>query len=186
MKKVLFFLSFFVFTNANSQAIDSVEEIEKFREINESMFANVVGKALPAFVAKDSSGNSYSSDTVRSRKVTFFNLWFTACPPCIAEIPNLNRLYDLLKDSADFQFFSITWEQEARAKETIRKYGIRYPVLFVSPTEARLLTFGRGYPTNMIIDNGGIIRWILSGGSSKSMKGLESYWKQEIEKLLGR
>ncbi len=47
-----------------------------------------------------------------------------------------------------------------------------------------LLTFGRGYPTNLILDNEGKVYFILSGGSSNPEPGLELYWKQHIKKLL--
>ncbi len=51
------------------------------------------------------------------------------------------------------------------------------------PIETTQLTFGRGYPTNMLVDKEGKIRVVLSGGLSA---GAEFYWKQEIEKLLKR
>jgi len=90
----------------------------------------------------------------------------------------------MMKDSSDFQFFAITWESEAHAKEAIKKYDIHVPVLLISPREARQVTFGRGYPTSMVLDRDGKIRSILSGGPLKPGPRFESYWKQEIEKLL--
>lgn len=184
MKLIFLPLVVFVFSAANSQVKDSMEEMEMTRLLNESWFENVTGKVLPDFMAKDLNGKSYTNNTVRSRKATFLNFWFVSCAPCIAEIPNLNRLYNMMKDSSDFQFFAITWESEAKAKEAIEKYNIHYPVLLISPNEARQLTFGRGYPTSMVLDKEGKIRSILSGGSSEPVSGFELYWKQEIEKLL--
>jgi len=112
------------------------------------------------------------------------NFWFVSCAPCIAEIPNLNRLYDMTKDSPDFHFFAITYEPEANAKEAIRKYDIRFPVLLTSPKEAQRLTYGRGYPTSMVLDREGRIHSILSGGSPNPESDFESYWKQEMDKIL--
>lgn len=185
MKRIFLLLALFVFINASSQVNDSME-IESMRIRSESQFdSNVIGKVLPDFTAKDMNGKTYTNNTVSNGKVTFVNLWFISCEPCIAEIPNLNRLYDVLKDSLDFQFFAITWEPEIRAKEAIKKYNIRFPVLsLASPREAMQLTFGKGFPTNIILDKQGKIRSIISGGSLSPGTGFESYWKQEMEKVL--
>jgi len=87
----------------------------------------------------------------------------------------------------NFQFFAITWEPEARAKEAIKKYDIHYPVLSLdTPRTGMKLTFGKGFPTNMVLDKEEKIRSFLSGGSLSPGTGFESYWKQEIETVLRR
>jgi len=183
--KILFshlFLLFFI--KVHSQLNDSME-IETMRIASESQFdSDIVGNVLPDFTAKDLGGKIYTSNEVRGTKATFVNFWFVNCPPCIAEMPNLNRLYDMMKGSSEFQFFAITWEPEARARDAIEKYGIHFPVLLISPSEARQLTFGRGYPTSMIQDKEGKMHCMLSGGSLTPGNGFESYWKQEIDKVL--
>ncbi len=37
-------------------------------------------------------------------KVVLINLWATWCPPCIAEMPSLQALYDSYGDKVDFYF----------------------------------------------------------------------------------
>ena len=39
-------------------------------------------------------------------KVVLINFWATWCPPCIAEMPSLHKLYDDYKDKVDFYFVS--------------------------------------------------------------------------------
>lgn len=39
-------------------------------------------------------------------KVVFINLWATWCPPCIAEMPSMQKLYDDYKDKVTFLFVS--------------------------------------------------------------------------------
>lgn len=184
MKRIFLSLALFVFIKASSQVNYSMDEIEMSRAMNESVYTNVIGKVLLDFSAKDVNGVTYTNDTIRNGKVTFLNFWFIACAPCIAEIPNLNRLYDITKDSLGFQFFAITWESQEKVKEAIKKYDIRFPVLLTSPKESQQLTFGRGYPTNMVLDRQGKIYSILSGGSTKPDDGFESYWREEIRKVL--
>lgn len=184
MKKIFLALSLFVLINASSQVSDSME-IESLRSDVLRFNNDVAVNVLPDFTAKDLAGNTYTNNNVRNGKVTFINLWFISCLPCIAEIPNLNRLYDMMKSRTDFQFFAITYESETDVREAIKKYDIRFPVLLISGKEAMKLTFGSGFPANIVLDKEGKMRFLLSGGSlNPDSSGFELYWKQEIEKLL--
>jgi len=183
MKYLILISALFVFISASSQVSDSME-VETMRSLVLQFNNDAAASVLPDFTAEDLAGKTYTNNIVRNGKVTFINLWFVSCPPCIAEIPNLNRLYDMMKDSPDFQVFAITWESEANAKEAIQKYDIHFPVLLTSGGEALKLTFGRGFPADIVLDKEGKMRSILSGGSLNPGAGFELYWKQEIEKLL--
>jgi thiol-disulfide isomerase/thioredoxin len=184
MKTIFFSLALFIFFDATSQVNESLKKMEEWRLFNESYFENIEGKVLPDFTAKGLRGKILTKNTIRRKKVTFINIWFVSCAPCIAEIPNLNRLYDMMKGNPDVQFFAITYEPEAQAKEAIRKYDIHFPVLLTSYIEAQQLTFGRGYPANMVLDRAGRIHTVLSGGSPDPDHGFELFWKLEIEKIL--
>ena len=41
----------------------------------------------------DYEGNTYNMEEAKG-KVVFVNLWATWCPPCIAEMPSIQKLYD--------------------------------------------------------------------------------------------
>lgn len=183
MKKTFFSILLFVFTNANSQLNDTLKKMEGQRIFNEGFFENVLGKVLPAFTAKDLNGTIYTNSYTTNGKVTFMNFWFTACTPCIVEIPNLNRLYDMVKGNPEVQFFAITWDTEEQARKTIKKYNIQFLVLLISQIEANQINFGRGYPTNTVLDKKGKIRSILSGGSRDAGDEFEKYWNREINRI---
>ncbi len=40
-------------------------------------------------------------------KVVFINFWATWCPPCLAEMPSLNKLYNQFKDRKDLVFLFV-------------------------------------------------------------------------------
>lgn len=54
---------------------------------------------------EDAQGNRLNFNAFKN-KPTLVNFWATWCPPCIAEMPDLNRLYNAYKDKVNFVFVS--------------------------------------------------------------------------------
>lgn len=54
---------------------------------------------------KDEKGDVIHFNKVKG-KVVLVNFWATWCPPCIAEMPSLHKLYDDYKDKIEFVFVS--------------------------------------------------------------------------------
>ena len=94
----------------------------------------------------------------------------------------MNRLYSWIKDNSTIQFFSITPDSEEQVKSAIKKYDIRFPILLASQSEIHELNFGRGFPTNMVLDKKGRVYSVLSGGGKSPGPEFEKYWMREIEK----
>ena len=183
--RILFFLIHLViFINANSQIADSLGNSGFLHEINDSNNFKLRGKDLPDFIVYDLNGKVYSKDSLRFKKATFINLWFAACLPCIEEIPDLNRLYDSIKNCQDFQFFSITMESPSRVKEMIRQYDIHYPVFYTTHKILDQLSFTGYYPTNLVLNSKGKVQVILVGEPIASKPKNQEYFRQIIEKLL--
>lgn len=62
-------------------------------------------------------------------KVTVINFWATWCPPCVVEIPSLNRLKTKMEDS-DFELISINFgQQKSTISEFLKKVNVEFPVL---------------------------------------------------------
>jgi thiol-disulfide isomerase/thioredoxin len=62
-------------------------------------------------------------------KVTVVNFWATWCPPCIEEIPMLNRLSTKMKDS-NFELLSVNFGQaKTTIEEFLKKVNVEFPVL---------------------------------------------------------
>ncbi|WP_455199444.1 TlpA family protein disulfide reductase [Kaarinaea lacus] len=59
-------------------------------------------------------------------KVTVVNFWATWCPPCVEEIPMLNRLQEQMKND-DFELLSVNFGED---QETIRKFASKVKVDF--------------------------------------------------------
>lgn len=61
-------------------------------------------------------------------KTIFMNLWATWCPPCIAEMPNIQRLYDEVGNE-DIVFVMASLDQDPqKARDFIERKGFTFPV----------------------------------------------------------
>ncbi|MCK5197736.1 MAG: TlpA family protein disulfide reductase, partial [Spirochaetales bacterium] len=115
----------------------------------------------PAFSAEDMDGKQVSLSSQRG-KVVLLNLWATWCPPCRAEMPSMERLYQKLKDS-DFTILAIatpTPPRETREKivDFINENGYTFPVLIDDSREISYQYGSDSIPTSWIIDaNGKVI-----------------------------
>lgn len=64
-----------------------------------------------------------------SGKVTVVNFWATWCPPCVKEIPSLNRLSAKMSGH-NFELISINFaEQKTIITEFLKKVNVEFPVL---------------------------------------------------------
>lgn len=62
-------------------------------------------------------------------KVVFLNIWATWCPPCVAEMPNIERLYQKVgSDKIAFVMLSVDREGRDKVKRYIDKKGYSFPV----------------------------------------------------------
>ena len=62
-------------------------------------------------------------------KVTVVNFWATWCPPCVEEIPMLNRLSKKM-EGRNFELLSINYGQEkSTISEFLKKVNVEFPVL---------------------------------------------------------
>lgn len=93
--------------------------------------------------------------------------------PCLAEFPALNELAQKLKGNKDFKFISFTWDNLETIKRVKDKYKLQFKVLSVDAKECRRLSEDNGYPTTIILDRKGIVKYLALGGSTDPDKERE-------------
>lgn len=98
-------------------------------------------------------------------KVALINFWFEGCQPCMAEMEALNKLFEKMKDSSGFVFITITLDNEETIKRVRQKYSLLFDIFAASEKECQRLNYGCGYPTSIVLDKTGIVRYRHSGGS---------------------
>lgn len=83
--------------------------------------------AAPSFNVETFNHGRYNLDETVGRPV-LINFWFPSCPPCRAEMPDLQAAYEEYGDEIDFigvQQTSVDTKQEAI--EFLEELGITYP-----------------------------------------------------------
>lgn len=81
-------------------------------------------------------------------KPVFFNQWATWCPPCVAELPTIQKLYDDYGDKVAFVI--ATHESPAKVKQFISDNGYTFPV-YIVPGQVPGVFQTRSIPASYII-----------------------------------
>lgn len=140
------------------------EEIER-REANmpkpraSSYFST--GKRPATFTAKDLEGNQYKLRELEG-KVVVLNFWFVNCGPCRREIPELNKLTDEYKDSANIVFLAIALDSKPEVEKFIEKFPFNYKIVNDGRYIADIYKV-ISYPTHAVIDKSGKVIFHTSG-----------------------
>ncbi len=87
-------------------------------------------------------------------RITFISYWATWCPPCIAELPSIQKLYADYGDKIDF--ILLTNEKPEVVQKFLEKKAFKLPVYFPKMKTPKSL-YDNSIPTNYIIDATGKI-----------------------------
>ena len=121
-------------------------------------------------------GSSVDESILAEASVTMVNFFEPWCPPCIAELPELQKLYENYADKG-FKLVGVYSTEEGTAA-VLADAGIGYPVLRY--TEA-FDVFQTGYvPTTVFLDASG-------NQLGEAVIGARSYeeWEEIVKGLLG-
>ena len=99
-------------------------------------------------------------------KVVLLNFWATWCPPCIREMPSMERLHQQV-DAADFKVVAVNQMEnpdDVFAFTGQLEIDPTFDILFDDKSEVSRMYAVRGLPTTYLIDKKGKIRYRAVGG----------------------
>ncbi|MEX0788581.1 MAG: TlpA disulfide reductase family protein [Anaerolineales bacterium] len=115
-------------------------------------------------------------------QVVIVNLWASWCPPCRAEMPALERVYEANRDRGlEILAVNTTFQDsEAAAAEFAREFGLTFLIALDRTGEVSRTYQLRALPTTFFVDREGIIRRVILGGPMS-----ETTIQTAVEELLG-
>ena len=138
------------------------------------------GEPVPSISVTTSEGSILKLDSLKG-KVVIINFWATWCPPCVAEMPDLNKLYQLYhKKGLEIVAIANPRDSIERVEAFFKSRGIKFNY-YIDTDFSAARTFGvRALPTSIIVGRDGIIRNIIIGGRPWTSASSREYF----EKLL--
>lgn len=88
-------------------------------------------------------------------KTIFINFWATWCPPCVAEMPDIESLYQKVGNEVAFVMISLD-KEPYKAKNFIDKKGFEMPVYFLASNLPKIYN-PSSIPTTYVISPAGEI-----------------------------
>jgi peroxiredoxin len=91
-------------------------------------------------------------------KVVFLNIWATWCPPCVEEMPSMEKLYQQLKGE-DFKILAVSLDENGAEAVLpfMKKHKLNFTALLDAKGTMKYKYQTTGVPETFIIDRNGII-----------------------------
>ena len=138
------------------------------------------GFSAPEFTLDLLGGGQVTLSNLRG-KVVMVNLWASWCPPCRAEMPAIENVYQAYKDRG-FEVLAVNTtfqDSEAEAAAFAQNFSLTFPILLdrTGAVSARYLL--RALPSTFFVDRQGVIRSVVIGGPMS-----EALIQSKVEDLL--
>lgn len=146
------------------------------------------GIDLSDFTATDVNGSSFSNADFASYDITMVNCWTTWCQYCIEEMPELEKLHQMLPENVNLISicFDAADDPETCAQE-IADTGITFPVLAGDASLDTLVNeYLYGYPSTFFVDKDGHLVGEVQTGAPAAANVAEAYMElisQALEQM---
>ena len=166
------------FTKAWGDRMDTLARVGEANVFKDSEYATI-------------TGGKFTPEDLKKARVTAFNVWATTCPPCIQELPELEKLnheypegefqvVGILNDSTD-SGGNVNQKHIEDGCKIAEKAGVTFPTLVSSKELYAFLSSNiMGTPTTFFVDSEGRLAGDVIRGAD-----LDSY-TQQLEALLAQ
>lgn len=118
------------------------------------------GAKAPDFTLPEMNGGELTLSDYGD-KLVLLNFWGTYCPPCVEEMPLMQRYYDEYKDDGFVVIAVNENESVVRVKGFVRQYELTFPIPMDKDTVRK--QYGVvAYPSSFFIQNG-VVREMITG-----------------------
>jgi thiol-disulfide isomerase/thioredoxin len=164
---ILLFLALVFVPSAKALVLEGLMKIGFFSPDTNAVKVQMDKRDLSGIRFKDVKGKTVDLGELRGR-VVFLNFWATWCPPCLAEMPAVNRLYEKFRNDEGVVFILVDADGDLKKSQGFmdrKKYGL--PVYMVD-SEIPDQLFQGSLPTTVVFDKQGRISYHESGAENYS------------------
>lgn len=138
------------------------------------------GFSAPDFSLHSTTGETHTLSDLKGQAV-LVNLWATWCPPCRAEMPAIQKVYDEYKDQG-FVVLSVNMTAQDNPQDIIpfaTQYRLNFPILLDETGEVGKAYQMRSLPSSFFINRAGVISEVVIGGPMS-----EALLRTRVEQIL--
>ena len=138
------------------------------------------GFLAPNLTLNTPDGETFALSELRGQAV-LVNLWATWCPPCRAEMPTIQKIYEEYKNQGFVVLgINMTYQDDPFAVVPfVQEYELSFPILIEETGEVAQKYELRSLPSSFFINRSGIIQEVVIGGPMS-----EALLRTRIESLL--
>lgn len=147
--------------------IEAIRNDPRFGQVLARQLGGWKGQTAPAFTLARLGGGEVEQTSLRG-KVYLLYVWFTGCPPCMAEAPSLVALqrefsakgFTIVGANAD-QFLGLDYDDAVR-QQYVAKMKINFPVAAWNKESNSAYGGVTIFPTLYLVDSSGVIQdhWV--------------------------
>ena len=174
---------------------EGIAELKKYLELAPDQFLSADARKIienprrarepfaPDFSITTSEGEYISLDDLKG-KVVLLDFWGTWCPPCVASLPALRSLNKKFTKSEKFVLLGISSDgDEDKWSNFIAKEQMVWPQFLDRERAVQRAFRVNKFPTYIVLDHEGVIRFRTSGMSLESEAELSEAINKQIKLL---
>lgn len=139
-----------------TDATDLMSESEDTPKVSMAPIGLDVGNMAPDFKLKTLDGETVRLSDFRGERV-MVNFWATWCPPCRAEMPDLEKFHQ----NTDIVILGVnlydTENSIEKVEQFAEEYGLSFPILLDGQSDVANLYQIQPIPTSYMVDSNGLI-----------------------------
>ncbi|MBT2582861.1 redoxin domain-containing protein [Planococcus sp. ISL-109] len=137
-----------------------------------------VGDLAPDFELMTMDGETVRLSDYRGQRV-FINFWATWCPPCRAEMPDMQQLYEEQDVPVEILAINLTETEQSEENITsfVEDFGLTFPILMDTNSETAHTYKVKAVPASYMIDSTGHISFVAPGALNME------FMAREVEKM---
>ena len=152
----------------------------KTEEQNQKIVGIQLGERAPDFTLPSIQGDPVKLSDFRGKQI-ILNFWATWCPPCRAEMPDMQAYYREHREEDNMVILAVnltaTESNRGHIQAFIDELGLTFPIVLDEESEVANTYEVVGYPTSYFIDDQGIIQYKIVGPMS------EDFMRKQVRQM---